>query len=195
MTSFKNKIIALCGFKGCGKDFVANYISETYNYEHLKISTKLKEVSKTLFDINDEQIEGNKKETIDERWNITPRQMLQFVGTDMFQYKLQELIPECERNFWIQAFVNGIKAKNAKDIVISDMRFLHEYIYLKKHLPTYELIVIRIDNSTKINAYNIQDTHISETEYKRIPIDFQITNNMTRDIKHHLNTIINVITY
>lgn len=192
----KNKIIALCGFKGCGKDFVANYLHEAYNFEHLKISTKLKEASKILFDIDDDQIEGNKKEVIDERWNVTPRQMMQFMGTEMFQYKIQELIPGCDRNFWIKSFVNAVKAhKNKnKNIVISDMRFLHEYNYLKNHLQTHDLIVIRIDSSI-INIYDTEDTHVSEKEYKQIPIDFQITNNMTRDIKTSLNTIINVITY
>lgn len=194
--NYKNKIIALCGFKGCGKDFVAKYLRETYNFEHLKISTKLKEISKILFDIDDDQIEGNKKECIDERWNVTPRQIMQFVGTEMFQYKIQELIPECDRNFWIKSFVNHVKSnKNKnKNIVVSDMRFLHEYNYLIKHLRTHEMIVIRIDSSTK-NIYDTKDTHVSETEYRQIPIDFQITNNMTDDIKSSLDTIINVIKY
>lgn len=192
MSSFKHKIIALCGFKGCGKDFVASYIHETYHFEHLKISTKLKEVTRILFDIDDDQIEGNRKECIDERWNVTPRQMMQFMGTEMFQYKIQELIPECDRNFWIKSFANAVKANKNNNIVVSDMRFLHEYHYLKKHLQTHELIVIRIDSSTK-NIYDTKDTHVSETEYKQIPIDFQITNNMTNDIKSCLNTIINIV--
>ena len=193
MSSFKYKIIALCGFKGCGKDFVANYIHDTCSFEHLKISTKLKEATRLLFDINDDQIEGNKKECIDERWNITPRQMMQFMGTEMFQFKIQELIPECERNFWIKSFTNTVKANETKNIVVSDMRFLHEYEYIKKHLLTHELIVIMIyKNSTK-NIYNVNDNHISETEYRQIPIDFQLTNNMTDDIKSPLNTILNIL--
>lgn len=185
------RIIALCGFKGCGKDFVANYIHETYQFEHLKISSKLKEVTRLLFDIDDEQIEGRKKESIDERWNITPRQMMQFVGTEMFQYKIQELLPQCDRNFWIKSFTNAIKENKNKNIVVSDMRFLHEYDYLTEHLRSHELIVIRIES--KNHVYDTNDTHESEVEYTKIPVDFQITNNMTNDIKSSLNTIMNVV--
>ena len=115
--------------------------------------------------------------------------MMQFIGTEMFQYKIQELLPECDRNFWIKSFVNSVKANKNKNIVVSDMRFLHEYDYLKKHLHTHDLIVVRIDSTTK-NIYNTKDTHVSETEYRQIPIDFQITNNMTDDIQ---SPIINVM--
>lgn len=193
MSTFKYKIIALCGFKGCGKDFVANYIHDTCSFEHLKISTKLKDATRLLFDITDDQIEGNKKECIDERWNITPRQMMQFMGTEMFQFKIQELIPECDRNFWIKSFANAVKANKNKNIVVSDMRFSHEYEYIKKHLRTHELIVIRINNNSKKNIYDAEDIHVSETEYRQIPIDFQLTNNMTDDIKSPLNTILNIL--
>jgi hypothetical protein len=183
----------LCGFKGCGKDFVANYIHDTCSFEHLKISTKLKDATRLLFDITDDQIEGNKKECIDERWNITPRQMMQFMGTEMFQFKIQELIPECDRNFWIKSFTNAVKANKNKNIVISDMRFPNEYEYIKKHLITHELIVIRINNNSKKNIYDAKDIHVSETEYRQIPIDFQLTNKMTDDIKSPLNTILNIL--
>ena len=193
MSTFKYKIIALCGFKGCGKDFVANYIHDTCSFEHLKISTKLKDATRLLFDITDDQIEGNKKECIDERWNITPRQMMQFMGTEMFQFKIQELIPECDRNFWIKSFTNAVKANKNKNIVVSDMRFPHEYEYIKKHLITHELIVIRINNNSKKNIYDAEDIHVSETEYRQIPIDFQLTNKMTDDIKSPLNTILNIL--
>ncbi len=115
---------------------------------------------------------------------------MQFIGTEMFQYKIQELIPECDRNFWIKSFVNTVN-KN-RNIVISDMRFLHEYNYLKKHLLTHELIVIRIENLTK-TIYDAKDTHVSEIEYTKIPIDFNVTNNMTTDIKSSLDTIMNAL--
>ena len=113
MTNFKHfKLIAICGFKGSGKDFVANYISQVYNYEHLKISSKLKEATKILFDMSDDQIEGDKKEVIDQRWNVTPREVMQFIGTEVFQYKIQDMIPECKRDFWMKSFVNTIKTQN-----------------------------------------------------------------------------------
>lgn len=192
MTECKYTLIALCGFKGCGKDFVAKYIHDTYMFEHLKISTKLKEITKLLFELDDSHVEGNKKECIVDKWNITPRQMMQFLGTEMFQYKIQELLPSSGRYFWIQSFVHSMK--NKKNIVVSDLRFLHEYDYMKKHLQTHNLIVIRIDNFMN-NIYDTTDTHASEMEYTEIPIDFQVTNNMTGGIKTIIDTIIDKYDY
>ena len=127
-------IILLCGFKRCGKDTFANYISQTYNYTHLKISQKLKDSLQILFDFNDDQIEGNKKDVLDKQWNITPRQAMQFVGTDMFQHQIQKLIPNINRDFWIKNISNEIERKYnttpSENIVISDLRFIHEINYL-----------------------------------------------------------------
>ena len=45
------KIIAVCGYKRSGKDTIAKYLNKKYNYKHLKITYKLKECLKLLFDL------------------------------------------------------------------------------------------------------------------------------------------------
>jgi hypothetical protein len=99
--------------------------------------------------------------------------MMQFVGTDMFQFKIQELLPNINRDFWIKTLFSDelIKNINNTNIVLSDLRFIHEFNYLKKlNIP---IIIIRVDNS------NIKknDEHISEREYINIPYDYYINNN------------------
>ena len=96
------KIIALCGYKGSGKDTAAEYLVTKYKYNHYKISEKLKEVIKLLFNLDDNDLEKNKDE-INDKWGIEPRKIMQFIGTDMFQYKLQELFPNIEKTFWIKS--------------------------------------------------------------------------------------------
>lgn len=162
------RIIAICGHKRCGKDTLAEYISTTYGYEHLKISKKLKDVIQLLFNFSDEQIESDAKELIDPKWHITPRHAMQYVGTEMFQYDIQKLVPGVGRNFWIRSFIESHISATQKNIVISDLRFLHEYEELKK----YGVYVVRINRASTFH----QDTHCSETEFKSIPYNVSIEN-------------------
>jgi dephospho-CoA kinase len=169
-----NKIIGICGKRRSGKDTVANYICSQYNFENKKIADDLKSIIKILFGFSDVQLENNEKDIIDPLWNITPRQSMQFIGTEIMQYKLQELLPNIDRNFWIKSFINKniINDNLPKKIVISDLRFLHEY----KNLKSYNILIIRIEKDNNNNNLNI-DEHISETEHIEIPADIIIKNN------------------
>lgn len=165
-------IIALCGYKRCGKDFASEHIVETYDYLHYKLANKLKIIVKELFDFDDDQIEGNKKETTDSTWGITPRQAMQYIGTDVFQHHMNNLIPGIDRTFWVRTLVNEIKKNKPENVVISDMRFMHEYEYIKKHLESYRLTVVKIVNDNRTH----DDAHVSEKSFNEIPFDYVVTN-------------------
>ena len=51
----KPDIILLCGKKRSGKDTIAEYLVENYNFKHYKITQKLKDCVKVLFNIDDYQ--------------------------------------------------------------------------------------------------------------------------------------------
>jgi hypothetical protein len=163
-------IIAISGLKRSGKDILANYICSKYNYEHIKISEKLKDICKILFNFSDEQLEKDIKEDIDPRWGISPRKCMQFIGTEIMQFKVQELLPEINRKFWIKSLLNSLDPE--KKYVISDLRFNHEYEELKK----LNTLVVKIETGD-INI----DQHISEQEYKDIPADMILKNDMKTD--------------
>lgn len=166
-------IIAICGSRRAGKDTLARYLCEKYNYEHLKIAGKLKQILHELFGFSHEQMETDAKEDIDPRWGVSPRKVMQFVGTEMFQYKLQELLPQVGREFWIKSLLETIQKKKT-NIVISDLRFIHEYQALRQFTP--KLYVIRIErNNTPIDT-----THSSETEYLSIPANRIVQNDQYR---------------
>lgn len=164
------RLIAVCGYKRSGKDTVANFISDTYGHEHIKIAAKLKNIVKTLFNFTEEQVETDSKEVVDNRWGVTPRHVMQFMGTEMFQYKIQELLPNIDRRFWIMNIINETRDKIDKGypLIISDLRFKHEYMELQK----YGVYIIRV------NKNNIRgtDTHPSEVEFLDIPADLIINN-------------------
>lgn len=177
MTRRVPNIIAICGYKRSGKDTLANIISEKYGHKHIKIASKLKEIVQTLFSFTYDQIENDAKEQVDPRWGITPRQVMQFVGTEMFQYKLQEIMPDVKRSFWIRGLVASLSPTDK--VVISDLRFKHEYEELKK-LGVYVIKVTRPD------LISLQDTHPSETEFNDIPVDLDVVNEGIEFMKKYL---------
>lgn len=167
------RLIAVCGYKRCGKDTLANQISQAYGHKHVKIAGRLKEVVRCLFGFTEDQVESDSKEVVDERWGVSPRRAMQFVGTEMFQYKIQELIPGVERNFWIRSLVEQEVAPclaGGGSVVISDIRFVHEYNELKKH-GVFVILVERDGCGCQ------DDMHASEQDFRNIPADIVLKNN------------------
>jgi dephospho-CoA kinase len=169
------RLICICGQKRSGKDTVAKFLEENYGYKNEKIAGALKDTLMPMFSFTPDQLETDLKEVVDPRWNITPRQAMQFVGTDLMQYKIQELMPHIGRKFWIQSFIQKHLANNEEPIVISDIRFIHEYEELQAYNPLV-VRVVRYDDTTH-TPQKQKDNHVSETEFENIPADIILLNN------------------
>lgn len=185
-------VVGVCGRRRAGKDTVAEILNELYGYENVKISNDLKDALKILFGFNHEQIEGNLKDVVDERWGVSPRQAMQFIGTEVMQYKITELLPHMGRKFWIKGFINkhiageGLGTLGTRLLVITDIRFVHEYEELKKYLDN-DLLMLRVDRNLPSSHV---DEHSSEQEYMRIPVHHTIINNGSKDdLRKHLMKI------
>lgn len=178
------KIIAICGLKRSGKDTIADTLCQHYGYEKVKIATPLKDALKILFQFTDAQVEGGEKDAIDPRWGVEPRRLMQFIGTEVMQFQLQEVLPNLGRKFWIQRLIEEHISMNNKMIVIPDLRFKHEYELLSKH----NTVFWRVERyETEMN----RDTHSSEQEYMDIPVQYIFKNNGSKERLE--NTVIDVI--
>jgi hypothetical protein len=164
------RIIALCGAKRSGKDTVADFISGTYGHTKTKFAGKLKTACKQLFDLSEDQVEGDGKDSLDMRYDRTPRQLMQFFGTEMMQFKLQEMLPNTGRLFWTRSLLENHKEGA---IVISDMRFVHEAHEVLRHDP--RALIIRINRPFNCAC----DDHCSEKEYLEIPSAIDLVNDGT----------------
>jgi hypothetical protein len=176
------KVVAICGMKRVGKDTAAMFIEKTFDFKHVKISEPLKRVCNILFGFTHEQMENDTKDVIDERYGITPRKVMQFMGTEMMQYKLQELMPAEGRSFWI----NTLLRQEGGPIVISDMRFLHEAQAIKKKYGA-QSIIIKVVRQGLDNV----DEHTSEKEWTQISEDFVVNNN--KDISYFEREIFRIL--
>ena len=130
-------IVLICGFKRSGKDTLASTICDHYGYVHHKISTPLKDGLKAMFGLTDDQLEGDEKDVLHPSFNKTPRDIMKYVGTNMFQFEIQKFLPGVGRNFWVNKVIDRIEQladdrRCASDkleptyVVVSDLRFHHE---------------------------------------------------------------------
>ena len=163
-------VIAICGFRRSGKDTIADFIETKYQLKKIRIAGPLKEACKALFGFSEEAIETDIKEVIDDRYGASPRQIMQFMGTEIMQYEINKVIKGFNRDFFIRRTLIECKKYN-EQIVIADLRFVHEYEFLKQQYNK-QLKVIRVERS-----HNLIDMHISEQDFIKIPTDFIVTNN------------------
>lgn len=107
-------IIGLGYRKQSGKDTVADYLVERYSFTKASFARPLKDACIAAFGFTEEQVNGSLKEVVDPRWNLTPREALQYVGTEMFR--------GWREDFWVNRLVSNLKRKP----VITDVRFPNE---------------------------------------------------------------------
>jgi hypothetical protein len=123
-------IIGIVGYKGSGKDAMADYLIENFQFEKMAYAGTLKDVCGILFDLEDKYFNNRQlKEKKLDFWGLSPREILQKVGTDLFRKHFDE-------EFWVKLMENKIQNKlvdnpNA-NIVCSDVRFQNEADLIKK---------------------------------------------------------------
>ncbi len=165
------KLIGLGCTAQVGKDTAAEYWEKKYPgiVKRVGFADKLKEVCMLLFGLSHEQCYGSKeiKETVDPRYGMSPREIMQKVGAGM-----RKIYPE----IWVDTvFYTTIPAHQKEGyafFVISDVRYPNEGD--KVHAESGTLVkVLRKGAGVEVGA-----NHSSETamrDYK--DFDFIIDNN------------------
>lgn len=168
------RIIALIGSKRSGKDTVAAMLQQ-YGYENWKFAARLKSVCKELFGLTADELETDLKDSICEKWGVTPRYLMQIVGTEIVQHTLPKYVPSVSKEFWVKVMCDNLDNSPTKQIVISDMRFIHEAEYIRNRYSSVLYIkLIRPEPGTLDPS-----CHISEKEWQKIPADVEIINGGT----------------
>ncbi len=169
---YRPKIIAITGAKRSGKDTLANYIADKYQYTKIRIADPLKDAVSAFFNFSQEQVgDSDAKDQVDPRWGITPRKALQFFGTEVVQYKMQDLLPGVDRKFLAYSLIK--KLEGDQYYVVSDLRFYHEY----EELAKLDAFIIRVNRPVTAEDQNHDvQVHPSEIEYRMIPCHMNVTN-------------------
>jgi len=166
--------IGLLGKKGSGKDTLADYLVNTKGFVKYSFAKPVKDISKILFNLSEEQLYGNLKETIDDKIGLSPRVIFQRLGTEFGQDLIYKLFPELKikkKYIWLRLFDIFLEKNKDKNIVIADVRFVHEINYLKK--LNFNIIKINRKDS-------LIDNHVSEKQ-NDLYYDFNIENNDSKE--------------
>ena len=192
-------IIGVCGFIGCGKDTVADYLVNFHEYRRESFADSLKDSVAAVFGWDRTMLEGRTKESrewreqVDPWWakrlampTLTPRWVLQYWGTEVCRKTFHD-------DIWIASIEN--KLRQSKDnIVISDVRFPNEIKAIKNlggkiiwvtrgELPEWYDDAVKAVNGSNyhINEMKRRQIHSSEWAWVNTEFDDTIANDSTID--------------
>lgn len=188
----KYKCIAVCGNKGHGKTTAGNFIKNYCRNKSIfttAFAEPLKKGCQKFFDLSNDQLE-EKKEVIDPRWNISPRDIFVKFGTELMREDLKKIyLPKFsisfrdtkyeQENFWVIRWLMKWNKETISDdhcVIITDLRFSNEYDLLRKEFGD-SLLIIRVKR-TDISTDETYK-HKSETETQLIKEDILIENDMS----------------
>lgn len=197
-------IIGVVGLIGAGKDTVARYIVEQYNFERDSFAAPLKECLSIVFGWDRLMLEGltpehrRQRETIDKWWaeklnipELSPRWVMQHWGTDVMRKHFHN-------DIWATSMEHRL-LRHGGDVVISDCRFPNEIQSIKKaggiviqvskeepewfkyaviHNKGPEKNTLWCHATEQLKKYNV---HESEFSWAGIEFDYYIENTGTLD--------------
>ena len=163
------RIIAITGHARHGKDTLADYLVIRYGYAKYSLAAPLKAAACAMFGWSACDIE-TEKDCIDARYGITPRQVLQALGTEFGQRTLCDMFPAFASATGRKLWIRSLLARSASEprLVISDMRFPHEAEEAKA-AGAYIIKVVR-------PSWPVDLSHESESAVAQITPDTIITN-------------------
>jgi len=168
-------IIGIAGEKRHGKDCVADFIP--YPKRIVKLADPVKQIARMVYGLTEAQVDGSEqdKETVIPEWGVSPRQIMQKIGTEMGR----GIHPDTWIRFLrkqIDDFVS-VRCIYPGDppitFVISDVRFPNE----AEAIRSWGGSIWRVLRPGLLTAE--VDQHPSETSIKAIRPDLTIINDGT----------------
>jgi hypothetical protein len=142
-------VVGISGKKRSGKDTMADIFVEE-GFERHAFAEPIKGAAKMIFNLTDEQVDGDRKEKTDPYWKRTPREIMQHFGTDAFRETYGEKV-------WVDSLIQRLRLRLPSAAVVKDVRFPNEVTGLQERAGAD---VIRIDASERLDH---DDSHASET--------------------------------
>lgn len=114
-------LIGLCGSAGSGKTTAAEYLANKYGARLYALADPIKQIVGKAFGLTHEQLWGTQeeKDTVDPRYNVSPRWLVRRVGTEGIRGVLGA-------DTWIRHTFERIEHDAPPLAVIEDVRFFNE---------------------------------------------------------------------
>lgn len=167
-------IIGLIGHARSGKDTVADYMVRWYGFRKMALADPLKRGCQEIFGWTDAQLYGPEKDMVDPQTGLKPREVMQFVGTELFRQAFAYKFPSIGPDLWVHRMKSRIQTQPGCDWVLTDVRFENE----ARAVRELDGLIVRISHPPVISAAE----HVSECEHQRIEADYTIYNE--RDLEY-----------
>ena len=148
------KYICVVGLKGAGKDTFSDILASILKTANVVVrcealATPIKEMLQSMFGVSDEYFCNPvlKELPCDLMRGVTPRRAMQTFGTDWAQSVFGEMI-------WIDRLVDKTKNSDADFVIVTDIRFQHEYDYFES-IGAKFVFIIRDLSSDKEREYPV----------------------------------------
>lgn len=160
------KLIGIAAKARSGKDAIATYLWEKYGFTRIAFADPIKVAAQSMFGLTHEQAWNDElKEKVIPYWGLSPRQMLQQLGTDASK-------PVFGPDVWIKRWgMSYSTLMETDDIVVPDVRCDLEASYLRM----LGGVIIHLERP---DAQAVS-SHISEAGTTVFPEDRYIINNGT----------------
>lgn len=173
--------IALTGLPEAGKSTLASYLVDHHNFEELTFAHYLKQIIVQVFNVEDKYVyDPEFKKVIIPQLNVTGRELMQKIGTELFRHELHKQLPQLTltgNSIWIHALVEDIKGYSVDtNIVVSDCRFQNEYDILK----SLGFTVVKINRDICKGSSHLSDSGC--------PYDLELDNNNTEEELYNMFT-------
>lgn len=175
-----NKIIGICGLIGSGKGTVADILVLDHDFKKISFADKVKDGASAIFGWDRALLEGDTdrsriwREKEDEFWtketgnSVTPRLVLQLLGTDCMRYGFYDGI-------WVSLVKKHMVDNPHCNYVIPDVRFPNEMNMIRElggevwqvrrgEQPEWFTSAI-LDNTTGSNLMENENVHVSEWKW------------------------------
>ena len=123
-------IIGVAGYKGSGKDTIANVLQASFGFEKMSFAQPIKDIVHNTFGIDKAILscDGGEREFREQSlpgwFYLSPRDMMQKIG--------MAFRDELHKDIWVKVLENKIKSKK-QNIVIPDVRFKNELELINKY--------------------------------------------------------------
>jgi hypothetical protein len=152
----------LIGYKAhSGKDTLVDLVDEKCVVKRFFFAKKLKETVKDLYNMSDEQVYGSLKNVVDERYGITPREILQDFGQEQ-RARYSDIWADCALREISSQFLRS--DTQCSDFFITDFRFPNEFAVAKEYAKDLgiELYTIQVNRPVALRGEFAGSTNISE---------------------------------
>jgi hypothetical protein len=129
--SERRQIIGIIGAIGSGKDTIADYLIAEHGFKKLSFARRVKDAAAAVFGWDRDLLEGATRESrewreqVDPFWDLSPRQAMQKIGTEMFRQHIRD-------DIWIKGVEKDLAADGGQSFVITDCRFQNEIDTIKR---------------------------------------------------------------